>query len=91
MNKTMTNAYARYNNSKMDTIYKAYKKPSARKVRVWHHWMEACAMLNGRNMKVIGKNCNMFSLGFEYPDPKTGVLNFMYVTPTKEMTAEIPV
>ena len=91
MNKLMTGAYESYKRSTIDSIYKAYKKPSVLKTRAWYYCERLCDELNGRNLKVVGKNCNFFSAGFEYPNPKTGVAMFMYITHTKDRTAEIPV
>lgn len=83
--------YRRYNESNMDSIYKAYKTPSIRKQRVWAHLKEMCYMLNGYGLKVVSKNSQIFTAGFVFPDKETGVLQYMHITPTREDVIEVPV
>ena len=60
----MRSAYRRYGLSDIDDIYKAYGRPSSSKVHAWDRCKKMCEKYDGYGLRIIGKNCNYFSVGF---------------------------
>lgn len=81
--------YARYQRSVMDSIYSAYQNPSEAKREVWENCKRLCYKQHGKNLKVISKNCQFFSAGFEFTDAVTGMKKFMRITPSHNTAVEI--
>lgn len=71
--------YERFLRSDMDDIYKAYAKPSKYKVSAWEDCKNLCAKYEGWGLKVISKNCFMFTAGFLFLTT-SGKEKFMYIT-----------
>ena len=72
--------YADYRRSTWTEIYDAYDSFSKGKVDAWKYCKNLCEKFNGRDLKVIHKNCHKFTAGFEYTDPETCEIMFMYIT-----------
>lgn len=72
-----------YDNSNEHSIFHAYDKPSPRKVGAFEHCIEIMHRYGGRCLKVVRHNCFVFSAGFLFDDPDTGVIKFAYITPSK--------
>lgn len=71
----------RYATSDMYDIFDAYGRPSIYKVRAWEYCKELCHKFSGWGLKVISRNTSIFTAGFEYADPETGEVIFMYINP----------
>lgn len=71
--------YERFLRSDMDDIYKAYAKPSKYKVSAWEDCKRLCAMYDGYGLRVISKNCFMFTAGFLFLTT-SGKEKFMFIT-----------
>ena len=82
MDKRMKNRINCYNNSSDTSLNDVYKKYSYAKKVAWEYCIALCKYYNGKNLKVIGHNCNFFSAGFTFVDKETGVIKFMYIAPT---------
>ena len=68
----------------------AYKSFSVYKARAWRYCLEKQAELNGRGLKVITHNSNIFTAGFEYYDEEAQTVKFYYITPSYDCAIEIP-
>lgn len=73
------NAYWRYLASSKYSLSDAYKNPSKEKQSAFTFWKNKCASQYGTNFKIIGHNCMMFSLGYEYL-ADNGKEMFRYIT-----------
>lgn len=71
-----------YNNRRWtyDSIWNAYEKPSAAKVKAWDYCRELCAKLGGFDLIISSKNTMVFSVVFKFIDPETGALSYAYIT-----------
>lgn len=63
-------------------IYDVYASYSQNKLRAWYYCKDLCAKYEGWGLKVISHNTFIFTAGFYFIDKDTGVLRFMYITPT---------
>lgn len=59
---SLTNVYERAKEIGMDTIYKAYAKPSERKIAIFDYYRRYCVENGFEPMYISGKNCSFFSL-----------------------------
>lgn len=80
--------YRNYRNSDMYDIYDAYKNPSFAKTRAFRACADKCAEYGGENLKVVSKNCFIFTAGFEFCDDD-GVVMFAYITPSYIYTCAV--
>ena len=87
--KALTRFYA-WQRSHYYDISEFYGRFSDAKYRAWRHCRELCLSMNGRNLKVVSGNTSIFTAGFEFEDPETGVLMYMHITPTFEAAVEQP-
>ena len=71
----------RYDNAKYDSIYKAYKKPSCRKVDAFHEILKEMSNVKGYDMRITGAGCDVFSCAYRVKDG-SGVEYIIYHTPT---------
>ena len=72
-----------YDDSTDYSIYHAYNNPSPRKVSIFDECLETMREYGGRCLKVIRHNSYVFSAGFLFDDPETGVIKFAYIAPSK--------
>lgn len=88
-NKSIMGAWWRYNNgyNVVDDIRKAYTKPSVKKIQAWEYCKMLCEEHNGKGLKVIGHNCNIFSAGFTYEE--NGRKMFCWITPTYNYCTDV--
>ena len=92
MNTLQKRAVANYytwKRSNMDSIYKAYCKPSYAKVRAWDYCKNLCSKFGGKNLKVVNHGCQLFSAGFEFED-ENGIPSFMFITKSTNTAVAIP-
>lgn len=87
--RTITNAYKRYRMSTATSLYDVYKTFSRRKANAFNNCLQIKESMNGFNGRIIGHNCDVFSYGFEYIAPTTGVVCFCYITPTYTRKSEV--
>lgn len=70
MNKKERAIYNEYlstlKRNKMDTIYKAYERPSGAKINIFNCILNEYKEFNGYDITIISKNCNFFTVGFKY-------------------------
>lgn len=79
--KYMLSMYDRWRNSNMDNIFKAYGRPSMKKIEAWEYCEDLCRRYNGHGLKVISRNIYKFTAGFagETADDDTGELKKIFV------------
>lgn len=77
--------FARYVRSDYDSLFKAYEKPSKDKRKAWEHCKNLCDAFDGYRLKVITKNCHMFTAGFQYIDVDSGEERFYFITKSYEV------
>ena len=65
-----------------------YGKYSTRKISAWRNCRYLCQDYDGWNLKLVNHNSFVFTAGFEYVDKETGVLKFMYITPSYNTSIE---
>ena len=79
-------AWKRSEDYALDSVYGSY---SVYKARAWRYCQEKQAELNGRGLKVISHNTNIFTAGFEYYDEKAQTVKFYYITPSYDCAIDI--
>ena len=58
----LTSEYERAKENSMDTIYKAYTRPSKRKIGIFDYYRRYCVENGFEPVYISGKNCSFFSL-----------------------------
>ena len=81
--------YPAYFRSNATDLYDVYSRCSAAKRHAWDYCRKLCLDKNGRGLRIISGNSFMFTAGFEFPDPETGVRMFMYITPNYDVAVEV--
>lgn len=61
-------------------IYKAYKKPSVKKITAWNYCRRLCEELKGFDICIPAAGNHTFSVAFKFNDDKTGQLGYAYIT-----------
>lgn len=84
-------AYRKYWTITNSTLMTAYNNPSHAKINVWEYWNAERQRRNGFLLKILSHNKMRFTCGYEYSDPKTGVVMFKYIAPTWEIEIEAPI
>lgn len=69
----------RHNQSNNYSLQDCYSNYSVYKARAMTHCYKLFNEKNGYDLKIIGYNCNTFSVGF-YFDDEQGIQKFMYIT-----------
>lgn len=72
--------YNNYKRAEITTLSEAYKNPSIYKTRAYEAIIGEMRELGGINPRITSNNCQFFSMAFEYPCPKTGILRLRYYT-----------
>lgn len=70
-------------------LWHVYDKFSHNKVKAWEHCEELCYRFGGSDLKIISHNSFIFTAGFEFADPETGEVMFMYITPNHHTAVEM--
>lgn len=74
--------------SEARSIWQAYGRPSYKKEKAWSYCQDLCRRNNGHDLKVISCNSFKFTAGFEFVDPETGVVRFMYISPAYDVAVD---
>lgn len=82
--------YLAYERSHYGDLLDAYTKCSEAKRAAWLHCRDLMAEHDGWGLKVISRNTWMFTAGFEFTNPETGELMFMYITPSYDVAVSAP-
>ena len=81
-------AYKTYQLSDKD-LYSAYSRPSKTKAAIWYDCYRQMTKANGFGLRVVSRNCHIFTCGYCYRDKKTGALHFVYITPSYITDVEV--
>lgn len=66
-----------------------YGRYSTEKGRAWRYCQDLCRKHDGERLRVINHNTFKFTAGFQFADPETGVLRFMYITPSYDVAVDM--
>lgn len=80
-----------WRNSRYTDLHSAYGKCSSRKKDAWEYCEDLCRRKNGEGLRVISRNSHIFTAGFTFPNPDTGELMFMYITPTYDQEVSLAI
>ena len=80
--------YKAYRLSSWTDIFQAYGRPSFKKISAWQYCKELCRQKGGVNLKVITRNTDVFTAGFESVNEE-GIPQFTYIAPTYHITIDI--
>lgn len=80
----------RYDNAKYDDIYKAYKKPSCRKVSAFNEIKKEMVNVKGYDMRITGAGSDVFSCAYKVKDG-SDVVWLIYHTPSNRFAIEYSV
>lgn len=72
----------RYNESKAQFLGDVYGKCSDAKEKAWTDCVSLMNDMHGYNFRIISYNVFMFTAGFLVTDTDTGVVKFVYITPS---------
>jgi len=87
--KTAKANYQRWRTSRYTDLRSAYGRYSRDKQDAWEYCEDLCKKKDGSGLKIISRNSWKFTAGFEYPNPDTGELMFMYISPTYDQEVYI--
>lgn len=77
-NRQIKDAYQRWTKSTDTTLGQVYKNCSTAKYRAYNYCINLMDKYNGYGLKILGYNCNFFSVGFMAT--VDGVDVFCYIT-----------
>ena len=80
MTSKHTGFWNNYNNATMVTLDDAYGRYSVYKARAYEAIIDEMHRLGGMNPRITSNNSQFFSMAFEYPCPKTGIVRLRYYT-----------
>lgn len=78
-----------YNRSEADSLRKVYGRYSDKKERAWDYCKDLCRRYSGERLRVLSHNSFIFTAGFRFTDPETGVLRFMFITPSYDVAVDM--
>lgn len=84
MNKYETAKYNAYKKSEMKSLRDAYGTFSAKKQAAWDSCVALMRACNGTDLRIVGKNCHVFTAGFTFVD-YFGNECFAFITPTRSI------
>ena len=83
-------AYSAYKCSNKFCLEQCYGRYSQAKENAMDYCLNLMEMFEGEGFRIISHNCNVFSVGFEFVNPITGVLSLAYITRDYNRCCDIP-
>ena len=80
--KTALSNIKAWSNSTASQLHDVYGRYSHNKVKAFKHCEYLCRLYDGSDLKIISHNTFIFTAGFQFIDKDTGVIKFMYITPS---------
>lgn len=80
--KCAEKALAIYDFSDTRELNDCYRSYSMEKSMAYRKIREEMYSVGGQDLRIISHNVNVFTCGYTYTDRETGVLKFVYHTPT---------
>ena len=84
------NHVQQYERSNLYSLNDCYKNCSNHKWAAWEYCKNLRDKYNGVDLKIITYNQMMFTAGFTYADEDTGVVKFMYITKSYDVSIDYP-
>ena len=78
-----------WSNSRASQLHDVYGRYSYNKIRAFEYCKELCYQYNGTMLKIINHNTFIFTAGFQYIDLDTGVIKFMFITPSYNVSIDM--
>lgn len=75
---------------KGDSIFKAYGRPSDRKIDAFNHILKEMSDVGGFAMRITGAGCDVFSCAYQVKDG-SGITYLVYHTPSNRFAVEYKV
>ena len=75
------------NTKKGDSIFKAYARPSTRKIDAFHLIQKEMQLVKGSNIRITGAGCDVFSCAYQVKDG-SGITYLVYHTPSNRFAVE---
>ena len=69
-----------YEQSEDWALWQVYGRYSQAKENAMQYCVDLMHRLDGWGIRILSHNCMMFTVGFCFNDPDTGVLRFAYIT-----------
>ena len=69
-----------YDNSTINYLWECYDHYSQYKINAYNRCLDLMNSLNGWGLRILSYNSNVFTVGFLFNDPETGVIRFAYIT-----------
>lgn len=82
--------FSAWDRSRDTELYHVYGRFSPAKIAAWEYCKKLCFNNSGYNLRVVNHNTFIFTAGFEFIDPETGVVKFMYITPNYDIAIDMP-
>lgn len=76
-------------NSKITTLYDAYKNPSYTKRQIWRAIELERAMCHGCSLSILTYNTHYFTAGYTYYNSNNGSVYLVVHTPTERVEIDI--
>lgn len=80
--------YQRLSDNDLFDFYKTVSQAKYRSYVSWLDWIYENFEVTSA-VKVLGGNCHQYTLGFEYQDSETGVINFCKITRDNVYSIEV--
>lgn len=90
MTKKQEQLLNNYKRATLTELYQCYANPSQAKRNAYVCCRGKCYGMGGFGFKICGYNCTMFSVGWLYPNPETGVIMLHYETYRNTWDFEVP-
>ena len=86
--KQIKSILERHNQSNLYSLDDCYSNYSVYKARAMEYCYKLFTEKNGYNLKILGYNCNTFSVGFYFED-ENGNEKFMYITKAYDRVLDV--
>ena len=86
--KRAEQAYEQYKNSDLSNLYKAYGRPSQKKLEAWNDCSKLLREYEGSDLRVITYNTFVFTAGFTFVG-EDNIRRFIYITPSGYTTIRV--
>ena len=89
MNKRITAAIEKYNNSTACELRQVYKSWSDKKQEAFNNCRKACVDQGGHGLRILSANTSFFTVGYTYTDSSDNT-HFVYITHAGSSDAIVP-
>lgn len=90
MTKKQQALWEQYKRANKISLASCYGKPSMEKVVAYRRCHIKCYDMDGFRFRICSHNCMVFTVGWLYPHPETGVIMLHYETAHNTWDFEVP-